>query len=52
MQWCYAARYVLKHCSGGLADKCEIQLAYAIGVAHSAFRYGRQLLVLGQSDEP
>jgi len=31
----YAARYVAKNIVvGGLADKCEIQLAYAIGVAH------------------
>ena len=31
---CYAARYVAKNIiAAGLADKCEIQLAYAIGVA-------------------
>ncbi|MEO9319418.1 MAG: methionine adenosyltransferase [Nitrososphaera sp.] len=31
---CYMARYVAKNIvSAGLADKCEIQLAYAIGVA-------------------
>ena len=31
----YAARYVAKNIvAGGLADKCEIQLSYAIGVAH------------------
>lgn len=31
----YAARYVAKNIvSAGLASKCEIQLAYAIGVAH------------------
>ena len=30
----YAARYVAKNLvAAGLADKCEIQLAYAIGVA-------------------
>ena len=30
----YAARYVAKNIvAAGLADKCEIQLAYAIGVA-------------------
>ena len=30
----YAARYVAKHVvAAGLADKCEIQVAYAIGVA-------------------
>ena len=32
----YAARYVAKNIvAAGLADKCEIQLAYAIGVAHT-----------------
>lgn len=31
----YAARYVAKNVvASGLADKCEIQLAYAIGIAH------------------
>ena len=31
----YAARYVAKNLvAAGLADKCEIQIAYAIGVAH------------------
>lgn len=31
----YAARYVAKNVvASGLADRCEIQLAYAIGVAH------------------
>jgi len=31
----YAARWVAKHIvAAGLADSCEIQLAYAIGVAH------------------
>ena len=31
---CYAARYAAKNVvAAGLADKCEIQLAYAIGVA-------------------
>ncbi|HBH12240.1 MAG: S-adenosylmethionine synthetase [Clostridiales bacterium 38_11] len=31
----YAARYVAKNVvAAGLADKCEVQLAYAIGVAH------------------
>lgn len=31
----YAARYTAKNIvASGLADKCEIQLAYAIGVAH------------------
>lgn len=31
----YAARYVAKNIvAAGLADKCELELAYAIGVAH------------------
>jgi S-adenosylmethionine synthetase len=31
----YAARWVAKHIvAAGLAEKCEIQVAYAIGVAH------------------
>lgn len=31
----YAARYVAKNLvAAGLADKCEVQLSYAIGVAH------------------
>lgn len=31
----YAARYVAKNTvAAGLADKCEVQLSYAIGVAH------------------
>ncbi len=31
---CYAARYIAKNIVGaGLADMCEVQLAYAIGVA-------------------
>ena len=32
---CYAARYAAKNVvAAGLADRCEIQVAYAIGVAH------------------
>jgi len=32
---CYMARYVAKNIvAAGLASKCEVQLAYAIGVAH------------------
>ena len=32
---CYMARYAAKNVvAAGLADRCEIQLAYAIGVAH------------------
>ena len=31
---CYAARYVAKNIvASGVADKCEVQIAYAIGVA-------------------
>src|SRR5215475_7301762 len=31
---CYMARYIAKNVvAGGLADRCEVQLAYAIGVA-------------------
>ncbi|MBR5120300.1 MAG: methionine adenosyltransferase domain-containing protein, partial [Clostridia bacterium] len=31
---CYAARYIAKNIvKAGLADKCEVQVAYAIGVA-------------------
>ena len=31
---CYFARYIAKHVvAAGLADRCEVQLAYAIGVA-------------------
>ncbi|MDY4128297.1 methionine adenosyltransferase domain-containing protein, partial [Peptostreptococcus porci] len=31
---CYAARYVAKNIvASGLADKCEIELSYAIGIA-------------------
>ena len=34
----YAARYVAKNIvAAGLADKCEIQLSYAIGVAMTDF---------------
>jgi S-adenosylmethionine synthetase len=32
---CYMARYIAKNIvAAGLADECEIQIAYAIGVAH------------------
>lgn len=32
---CYAARWVAKNLvAAGVADKCEVQLSYAIGVAH------------------
>lgn len=36
----YASRYVAKNIvAAGLADKCEVQLAYAIGVAHPVSVY-------------
>ena len=39
----YAARYVAKNVvAAGLADRCELQVAYAIGVAHPVGR-GRLL---------
>ncbi len=32
---CYAARYIAKNVvAAGLADRCEVEVAYAIGVAH------------------
>jgi S-adenosylmethionine synthetase len=32
---CYAARWVAKNVvAAGMADRCEVQVAYAIGVAH------------------
>ena len=38
----YAARYVAKNIvAAGIADKCEIQLSYAIGVAHPHIHHGR-----------
>ena len=40
----YAARYVAKNIvAAGLADRCEIQLSYAIGVAEPNFYHGRNL---------
>ena len=37
----YAARYVAKNIvAAGLADKCEIELAYAIGIAKKVAAYG------------
>ncbi len=37
---CYAARYVAKNVvAAGLAEKCEVQLAYAIGVANPVSIY-------------
>ena len=38
----YAARYVAKNVvAAGLAERCELQVAYAIGVAHPVSRDGR-----------
>ena len=40
----YAARYLAKNVvAAGLADRCTIQIAYAIGVAEAAFDLCRQL---------
>ena len=40
----YAARWVAKNVvAAGLADRCEVQVAYAIGVAHPVSRHGRDL---------
>ncbi len=40
----YAARHVAKNVvAAGLADRCEVQVAYAIGVAHPVSRHGRDL---------
>ena len=40
----YAARYVAKNVvAAGLADRCEVQVAYAIGVAHPVSRHGRDV---------
>ena len=40
----YAARYVAKNVvAAGLAERCEVQVAYAIGVAHPVSRDGRDL---------
>ena len=41
---CYMARYVAKNIvAAGLADRCEVQLAYAIGVAEPVSRHGGHL---------
>ena len=38
----YAARYVAKNVvAAGLADRCELQVTYAIGVAHLDLDLGR-----------
>ena len=40
----YAARYVAKNVvAAGLADRCEVQVAYAIGVAHPGLGDGPDL---------
>ena len=40
----YAARWVAKNIvAAGLADRCEVQVAYAIGVAHPVSRDGRDV---------
>ena len=40
----YAARWVAKNVvAAGLADRCEVQVAYAIGVAHPVSMHGRDL---------
>ena len=40
----YAARWVAKNVvAAGLADRCEVQVAYAIGVAHPVSRDGRDV---------
>jgi S-adenosylmethionine synthetase len=52
----YAARYVAKNVvAGGLADRCELQVAYAIGVAHpvsiSVDCFGTERIPLGRIEE-
>ena len=40
----YAARWVAKNVvAAGLADRCEVQVAYAIGVAHPMSVAGRNV---------
>ena len=52
----YAARYVAKNVvAAGLADRCEVQVAYAIGVAHPGLGDGADLRhrqALGLRDRP
>ena len=46
----YAARYVAKNVvAAGLADRCELQVAYAIGVAHP---FSIQVAVLRDGADP
>jgi len=52
----YAARYVAKNVvAAGLADRCELQIAYAIGVAHPVSIelecFGTETVPLGRLEE-
>ena len=52
----YAARYVAKNVvAAGLADRCEIQVAYAIGVAHpisiEVDCFGTEVVPIGRIEE-
>ncbi len=52
----YAARYVAKNVvAAGLADRCEIQVAYAIGVAHPVSVevdcFGTEVVPIGRIEE-
>jgi S-adenosylmethionine synthetase len=52
----YAARYVAKNLvAAGLADRCEVQVAYAIGVAHpvsvSVYTYDTERLPVARIEE-
>jgi len=52
----YAARYVAKNVvAAGLADRCELQVAYAIGVAHPVSMeidcFGTEALPVGRIEE-
>jgi S-adenosylmethionine synthetase len=52
----YAARYVAKNVvAAGLADRCQLQVAYAIGVAHpmsvNVDCFGTEVIPLGKIEE-
>src|SRR3990172_7563734 len=52
----YAARYVAKNLvAAGLADRCELQIAYAIGVAHpisiEVEGFGTEVVPVGRIEE-
>jgi S-adenosylmethionine synthetase len=52
----YAARYVAKNVvAAGLADRCQVQVAYAIGVAHpvsvNAECFGTETIPVGRIEE-